>query len=96
MRSYIKPICELAPDAGRRAHKGLNNRIEGSHRPTRKREKLMGRFKSPRQAQRFLAAHDHINVVFRPRRYQLSAISYRHARADAFDLWKGYAAEMTA
>jgi putative transposase len=58
----------------------------------------MGRFKSPWQAQRFLvlAAHDQINTVFRPRRYQLSAISYRHVRADAFDLWNGYALEMTA
>lgn len=96
LRSYFKPIRDLAPGVDHRAHKGLNNRIEGSHRPTRKRETLMGRFKSPRQAQRFLAAHDQINTVFRPRRYQLSAISYRHARADAFDLWKGYTAEMTA
>lgn len=96
LRSYFKPIRDLAPGADHRAHKGLNNRIEGSHRPTREREKLMGRFKSPQQAQRFLATHDQINIVFRPRRYQLSAISYRHARADAFDLWRGYAAEMTA
>lgn len=96
LRSYIKPIRQLAPDADHHAHKGLNNRIEGSYRPTRKREKVMGRFKSPRQAQRFLTAHDQINTVFRPRRYQLSAISYRHARADAFGLWKDYAAEMTA
>lgn len=96
LRSYFKPIQDLAPTADHRAHKGLNNRIEGSHRPTRKREKLMGRFKSARQAQRFLATHDQINIVFRPRRYQLSAISYRHARADAFDLWRGYAAEMAA
>ncbi|MCR9060477.1 MAG: IS6 family transposase, partial [Rhodobacteraceae bacterium] len=73
LRSYIKPIRDLAPNANHRAHKGLNNLIEGSHRPTRKREKLMGRFKSPRQAQRFLAAHDQINVVFRPRRYRMSA-----------------------
>ncbi|MEP3686505.1 MAG: IS6 family transposase [Sulfitobacter dubius] len=96
LRSYFKPVRDLAPGADHRAHKGLNNRIEGSHRPTRKREKLMGRFKSPRQAQRFLATHDQINIIFRPRRYQLSAISYRHARTDAFDLWRGYAAEMTA
>ncbi len=96
LRSYIKPIRQLAPDADHRAHKGLNNRIEGSHRPTRKREKVMGRFKSLRQAQRFLAAHDQINVIFRPRRYKLSTISYRHARSDAFELWKGYALEMTA
>lgn len=96
LRSYIKPIRELAPGADHRAHKGLNNRIEGSHRPTRKREKLMGKFKSPRQAQRFLAAHDQINTIFRPRRYRLSATSYRHARSDARDLWAGYALEMTA
>ncbi len=96
LRSYFRPVCDLAPGADHRAHKGLNNRIEGSHRPTRKREKLMGRFKSPKQAQRFLAAHDQINTVFRPRRYQLSAVSYRHARADAFDLWNGYAAEISA
>jgi len=64
-----------------RAHKGLNNRIEGSHRPTRKREKFMGRFKSPRQAQRFLATHDQFNTIFRPRRYRISAIlSYRFRR----------------
>lgn len=56
----------------------------------------MGRFKSPGQAQRFLAAHDQINTIFRPRRYQLSALSYRHARSDAFDLWGTYAIEMTA
>ncbi|MFT7440525.1 MAG: putative transposase, partial [Sulfitobacter sp.] len=37
LRSYIKPIKALAPDADHRAHKGLNNAIEGSHRPTRKR-----------------------------------------------------------
>ena len=96
LRSYCRPVSALAPDADHRAHQGLNNRNEGSRRPTRKREKLMGRFKSPRQAQRFLAAHDQTNTVFRSRRYQLSAISYRHARADAFDLWNGYAAEMTA
>jgi putative transposase len=63
----------------------MNNRIEG-----------LGRFKSLRQAQRFLTAHDQINTFFRQRRYQISAVSDRHARADAFDLWSGYAAEMNA
>lgn len=96
LRSYIKPIKTQAPNADHRAHKGLNNAIEVSHRPTRKREKIMGRFKSHRQAQRFLSAHDQINLIFRPRRYQLTATSYRHARNDAFSLWALYTAEMTA
>ena len=96
LRSYFKPIKTLDPDADHRAHKGLNNAIEVSHRPTRKREKVFGRFKSHRQAQRFLAAHDQINLIFRPRRYQLTATSYRHARNDAFNLWADYTAEMAA
>lgn len=65
LRSYIKPVSALAPGADHRAHKGLNNAIEVSHRPTRKREKIFGRFKSHRQAQRFLSAHDQINLIFR-------------------------------
>ena len=96
LRSYIKPVKTQVPNADHRAHKGLNNAIEVSHRPTRKREKIMGRFKSHRQAQRFLSAHDQINLIFRPRRYQLTATSYRHARNDAFSLWADYTAEMTA
>lgn len=62
LRSYIKPVKTVAPSADHRAHKGLNNAIEVSHRPTRKREKIMGRFKSHRQAQSFLSAHDQINL----------------------------------
>jgi putative transposase len=96
LRSYTKPVKALAPDADHRAHKGLNNRIENSHRPTCKREKIFGRFKSPRQAQRFLSAHDLINTIFRPHRYKLSAVSYRHARADAFGLWEDYTDEINA
>lgn len=96
LRSYIKPLKTLAPDADHRAHKGLNNAIEVSHRPTRKREKVMGGFKSHRQVQRFMSAHNQINLIFRPRRYQLTATSYRHARSDAFSLWADYIAKMAA
>lgn len=46
LRRHIKQIKTLAPDTDHRAHKGLNNAIEGSHRPIRKREKMFGRFKS--------------------------------------------------
>lgn len=37
----------------------------------------MDRFKSIRQAQRFLAAHDQTNTMFRPRRFRLSTVSFR-------------------
>jgi putative transposase len=73
LRSYEAALKTLAPGIEHRSHKGLNNRSEGSHRPTRRREKTMGRFKSPRQAQRFLSVHDQVQIVFRPRRHALSA-----------------------
>jgi putative transposase len=95
LRSYIKPIKTLVPDADHPAYKGLNNTIEGSRRPTRKRENIFDQFKSHRLAQRFLTAHDQINRIFRPRRYRLTENSYRHARADVFSLWADYIAEMT-
>ncbi len=46
-------------------HKGLSNRIEGSHQSTRKREKIIGPNKSLWQAQRFLVAHDQITISSR-------------------------------
>ncbi|PRY84584.1 hypothetical protein CLV74_1222 [Donghicola tyrosinivorans] len=56
----------------------------------------MGRFRSPGQAQRFLSVHDQTAALFRPKRHRLSARSYRHARADAFEIWAEYARELIA
>jgi putative transposase len=56
------------PGVEHRQHKGLNNRAENSHQPTRRPERQMRRFKSARRAQRFLSAHDKINNLFHLRR----------------------------
>ncbi|MEP0247205.1 MAG: IS6 family transposase, partial [Roseobacter sp.] len=74
----------------------LNNRIEGAHRPTRKREKIQGRFKSARQAQRFLTVHDETANLFRPRRHKMTASTYRQKRTAAFRPWNECANELTA
>ena len=47
----------------------------------------MKRFKSARQAQRFLAAHEPIHNLFHLRRDHVTAGQYRAARARAFDVW---------
>ncbi|MCR9111324.1 MAG: IS6 family transposase [Rhodobacteraceae bacterium] len=96
LRSYGAAKSELAPGIEHRQHKGLINRSEASHRHTRRREKVMARYKSPGQAQRFLSIHDQTASLFRPKRHRLSARSYRHARNDAFGLWAEYANELTA
>jgi len=70
-----------------RKHKGLNNRAENSHQPTRRRERQMKRFKSAGQAQRFLSAHDGINNLFLLRRHDVSAVQYRATRTQALQVW---------
>jgi putative transposase len=40
---------EIMPGVEHWQHKGLNNRAENYHQPTRRRERIMKRFKSPRQ-----------------------------------------------
>ena len=47
----------------------------------------MKRSKSPRQALRFLSAHDQISDLFHLRRDHLAAGEYRAAGARAFAVW---------
>jgi putative transposase len=87
LASYGAAKREIMPGVEHRQHKGLNNRAENSHQPTRQRERQMKRFKSAGQAQRFLSAHDQINNLFHLRRDHVSASEYRAARARAFAMW---------
>src|SRR5918911_1487423 len=87
LASYGAAKAEVMPSVEHRQHRGLNNRAENSHQPTRRRERQMKRFKSPGQAQRFLSAHDPINNLFHLRRDHVTAEQYRAARAGAFDVW---------
>ncbi|WP_376093914.1 IS6 family transposase [Roseomonas sp. CCTCC AB2023176] len=88
LRSYGVAHRELMPEVRHRVSRHLNNRAENSHRPMRRRERQMQRFKSPDQAQRFLSAHAMIFGHFRPRRHLMTAAQYRRARAKAFRIWR--------
>jgi putative transposase len=87
LASYGAAKKEITPGVEHRQHKGLNNRAENSHQPTRRREQQMKRFKSAGQAQRFLSAHDQINNLFHLRRDHVTADQYRAARTRAFQTW---------
>ena len=55
LRSYGVAHRDLIPDTIHDTSQYANNRAELSHQPTGDRERVMRRFKSKRQAQRFLA-----------------------------------------
>jgi putative transposase len=64
LRSYGAARAKMGLRIEQRQHKRLNNRAENSHQPTRRRERIMKRFKSARQAQRFLSVHDQVANLF--------------------------------
>ena len=68
--SYAAAKGDLKLAFEHRSHKGLNNRAENSHQPTRRRERIMNRFKSAKQVQRFLSIHDPIANLFYFRRHR--------------------------
>src|SRR5215213_2686309 len=88
LASYGAAQREVLPSVEHRQHKGLNNRAENSHQPTRERERRMRRFTSAGHAQRFLAAYGPIAGHFRPRRHRLTASAYRHRRDHACATWR--------
>src|SRR5437879_5401621 len=87
LASYSAAKKEIMPSVEHRQHKGLNNRAENSHQPTRQRERSMRRFKSPGHAQRFLSAFGPISDHFRPRRHRLHASASRALMREQFQTW---------
>jgi putative transposase len=87
-KSYGVAQREIPPKVEHRQSRYLNNRAENSHRPTRRRERQMQRFKSRDQAQNFLSVQCFIHGHFHPRRHLMPASTYRKIRAKAFRVWR--------
>src|SRR3954463_5973160 len=86
LASYSAAKRTVMPSVEHRQHKGLNHRAENSHQPTRRRERIMKKFKSAGQAQRFLSVHDQVASLFR-RPANTNAADHRASRAQAFRVW---------
>ena len=78
----------VLPGVEHRRHKWLNSRAENSHRPVRKRERVLQRFTSPEHTQRFLEPFGAVRNHFRPRRHLLAADLYHRLRAERFHQWR--------
>jgi len=87
LRSYGAAKAEIMPGVEHHQSKGVNNRAENSHQPTRLREKVMRRFKSSAHVQRFLSAFSHISSHFRPGRHLYTVGGYRAVMKLRMDVW---------
>ena len=87
LRSYGVAHSELIPETIHSTKQYANNRAEQSHETTRARERGMRRFKSMRQAQRFVTAHAAVSNLFNLGRHLVRAQHYRDLRVSAFSEW---------
>ena len=87
LRSYPVAHREVTPDAIHVTNQYANNRAEQSHEATRDRERGMRKFKSVRQAQRFLGVHAAVSNLFNLGRHTVRAQHYRDLRISAFSEW---------
>jgi putative transposase len=87
LASYTPAIKKMFPAAEHRRHKGINNRAENSHQPTRQRERSRRRFKTPGHAQRFLEPLGPMRQHFCFVRHLLPATEYRAFLAERCAEW---------
>jgi putative transposase len=87
LRSYGVAHRELMPDVIHDDSQYANNRAEQSHESNRVRDRGMRRFKSVKQAQRFLGAHAAVSNLFNLGRHLVRAEHYRDLRVSAFNEW---------
>ena len=80
LRSYGVAHRELIPETIHNTQQYENNRAEQSHEATRVRERVMRRFKSVGQAQRFVAAHAAVHNLFNLGMHLVRAQHYRDLR----------------
>jgi putative transposase len=89
LNSYTKPIKYMTK-ADHRRHKGLNNRVENAHQPTRRKEKSLIRFKSPGGLQRTLTLMGKVRNIFAVpvARYKNSSSIQKDKFNEAMDIWQ--------
>jgi putative transposase len=87
LKSSGAALRYLLPGVEHRQHRYLKNRVENSRQLTRQREWHRQGFKSPGQAQRFLASYVSIVQHFRPRCRRFWAAEYRREMTQRFEPW---------
>jgi putative transposase len=76
------------PSVEHRSHKGLNNRAENSHQPTRQRERAMKDFRGVVQPSGSCPRSAASHPTSGPRRHLMPAHNYRIEMSIRFAIWE--------
>src|SRR5210317_2348139 len=88
LASYKVALRELGALEKQRTGRWLNNRVENSHLPFRRRERAMQRFRRMRSLQKFAAVHSSVFNHFNQERHLYSRESFKLNRSAALAEWR--------
>nr|WP_246448473.1 transposase [Novosphingobium flavum] len=88
LRSYPAAMRELGNEGRREAGRHLNNRVENSHLPLRRKERVMQRFRRMKTLQKFASVHASVHNHFAQERHLVSREVYKRRRSAAFAEWQ--------
>ena len=88
LRSYGAAMNELGNASSREAGRWLNNRVENSHQPFRRRERAMQRFRRMKTLQKFASVHGTVHNHFNQERHLTDRRTYKANRSAALAEWK--------
>ncbi|MBY0612026.1 MAG: IS6 family transposase [Beijerinckiaceae bacterium] len=88
LASYGAALKALGAIGKREVGRWLNNRVENSHQPFRRRERAMLRFRRMRSLQKFAAMHGSIHNHFNGDRHLTSRQIFKQNRTAALAEWR--------
>ena len=83
LRSYRAARKEIGNEARQATGRWLNNRAENSHKPFRRRERAMAKFRSAKSLQKFASVHSSIHNHFNQERHLYDRQNFKLNRAAA-------------
>ncbi len=86
--SYKAALRDLGSLEKQRTGRWLNNRVENSHPPFRRRERAMQRFRRMRSLQKFAAVHSSVYNHFNQERSLTSRDTFKLTRSAALAEWR--------
>ena len=88
LRSYGAAMRDIGNAEKQQTGRWLNNRVENSHLPFRRRERAMLRFRQMRCLQKFAAVHSSVHNHFNQERHHYSRGNFKTLRAAALAEWR--------
>ena len=88
LRSYPAAMRKLGNLDRREIGRWINNRLENSHLPFRRRERAMLRFRQMKTLQKFASVHASLHNHFNSERHLVDRQTYKERRSAALAEWQ--------